>query len=45
MNKDQIFPTGAIIAGVLVIAVPQLLSWVLGLYLIIWGIVKLAHKA
>jgi uncharacterized membrane protein HdeD (DUF308 family) len=33
----------AIVAGILVLAVPQHLVWVVGVYLIVLGVVKLAR--
>jgi hypothetical protein len=37
----QIQPVVAIIAGVLILIAPRLLSWIIGLYLIITGILGL----
>jgi len=44
MHKDQVFPTAAIIGGLLIILAPGLIRWVLGLYLIIWGILSLTKR-
>lgn len=34
----------AIIAGILILAMPSLLQWIVGIYLIIWGVMKLLGR-
>ena len=40
-SKPNYLAILSIIAGVLVIAFPDLLRWIIGLYLIIWGIMEI----
>ena len=40
-KNKQLLPVLSIIAGVVVLAVPRILGWVIGLYLIIWGVLEL----
>jgi uncharacterized membrane protein HdeD (DUF308 family) len=49
MEKDmninlQLQPIVALIAGVLVLIAPRLLSWIIGIYLIVVGIMGLLGK-
>jgi len=37
----SISPILAIIAGILVLLLPNLLRWIIGIFLIVWGIVQL----
>jgi uncharacterized membrane protein HdeD (DUF308 family) len=41
MEKMQIVSIIAILAGILVIAVPDIIGWVVGLFLIIYGVISL----
>ncbi len=34
----------AIVAGILILAVPHLLGWIVGIFLIVWGIVSMLGK-
>ena len=37
----SISPIIAIIAGVLVLLLPNLIRWIIGIYLIVWGILQI----
>jgi uncharacterized membrane protein HdeD (DUF308 family) len=44
MNNNMLMGILAIIAGLLVIFVPHMLQWVVGIFLIVWGILTLMGK-
>ncbi|HHE41371.1 MAG TPA: DUF3096 domain-containing protein [Dehalococcoidia bacterium] len=37
----HISPVLAIIAGILVLLMPNLLRWIVGIFLIVWGVIQL----
>ncbi|MFW6056931.1 MAG: DUF3096 domain-containing protein [Chloroflexota bacterium] len=37
----SISPVLAIIAGILVLLLPNLLRWILGIFLIVWGVLQI----
>lgn len=42
-KKKTLVPAISIVAGIVVLAAPGILRWVIGLYLIIWGILELRN--
>lgn len=44
MNNNMLIGILAIVAGLLVIFVPHMLQWVVGIFLIVWGILTLMGK-
>ncbi len=34
----------AVVAGILILALPDLLRWIVGIFLIVWGIVSMLGK-
>jgi uncharacterized membrane protein HdeD (DUF308 family) len=44
MKSGFIIGILAIIAGVLILVSPSLLTWIVGIYLIIWGIMALLGR-
>ena len=50
MNTKSILKSGvvmgiiAIVAGVLVLIRPELVQWIIGIFLIVWGILALLNK-
>jgi uncharacterized membrane protein HdeD (DUF308 family) len=34
----------AIVAGILVLAMPRLVEWVVGIFLIVWGVLAVINK-
>jgi uncharacterized membrane protein HdeD (DUF308 family) len=50
MNTKSILKSGvvmgiiAIVAGVLVLIWPELVRWIIGIFLIVWGVLALINK-
>ena len=50
MNTKSILKSGvvmgiiAIVAGVLVLMRPELVRWIIGIFLIVWGVLALINK-
>ena len=50
MNKKSILTGGvvmgiiAIVAGVLVLIWPELVRWIIGIFLIVWGVLAITNK-
>lgn len=40
-KSKNLMPIISIVAGVIVLAMPDIIRWVVGLYLLIWGILEL----
>ena len=40
-KTKNMVPIISIIAGIIILAAPHLIQWIVGLYLIIWGILEL----
>ncbi|MBM3247156.1 DUF3096 domain-containing protein [Candidatus Pacearchaeota archaeon] len=43
-DKNKLWAIISIILGIIIIAVPQILAWAIGLYLIITAIISLSEK-
>jgi hypothetical protein len=44
ISVSHLQPVAALIAGILILVVPRLLNFIVAIYLIIIGIIGLAHK-
>jgi uncharacterized membrane protein HdeD (DUF308 family) len=44
IKGDDITAIVSIIAGIIIIALPQIIAWAIGIYLIIIGILKLSKE-
>jgi hypothetical protein len=44
VSVSHLQPIAALIAGILILVIPRLLNFIVAIYLIIFGIIGLAHK-
>ena len=44
ITVSQLQPIAALIAGILILIMPKLLNYIVAIYLIVIGIIGLAHK-